>query len=198
MKSALKIFALTIIVSAFYSYVGQMVPQKITYPPETLEIRLLGSPTTVARTAAWLRAQGLVVQSESSDRPSREAAGQVHVTQPALSAQIQQLEQLLGVVLFERDRRKTLLTAAGSDTVRRAGQILQIPAVDGRDQRIDPPAIAVDVERARERVGPRPGRYVPWPGRAREPGERRHGQCVDRGFRQRRQFVRLAHGLGRS
>ncbi len=34
MKTALKIFAFTILVSAFYSYVGQMVPQKITYPPE--------------------------------------------------------------------------------------------------------------------------------------------------------------------
>lgn len=38
MKNALKIFGFTILVSAFYSYVGQWVPQKETYPPETLEI----------------------------------------------------------------------------------------------------------------------------------------------------------------
>jgi mono/diheme cytochrome c family protein len=37
-KTVLKIFAFTILVSAFYSYVGQMVPQKITYPPETAEL----------------------------------------------------------------------------------------------------------------------------------------------------------------
>jgi cytochrome c2 len=36
--TAIKIFAFTILVSAFYSYVGQMVPQKITYPPASTEI----------------------------------------------------------------------------------------------------------------------------------------------------------------
>jgi len=39
MKHALIIFLFTILVVAFYSYVGQMVPQKVTYPPKTLEIR---------------------------------------------------------------------------------------------------------------------------------------------------------------
>jgi mono/diheme cytochrome c family protein len=39
MKHALIIFLFTILVTAFYSYVGQMVPQKETYPPKTLEIR---------------------------------------------------------------------------------------------------------------------------------------------------------------
>ena len=34
MKNAVKIFSFTILVAVFYSYVGQMVPQKITYPPE--------------------------------------------------------------------------------------------------------------------------------------------------------------------
>ena len=38
MKTALKIFVFTILVAAFYSYVGQMVPQKITYPPESTAI----------------------------------------------------------------------------------------------------------------------------------------------------------------
>jgi DNA-binding transcriptional LysR family regulator len=37
----------------------------------------------------------------------------IHLSQPALSLQIQALEQVVGVRLFERDRRKTTLTAAG-------------------------------------------------------------------------------------
>lgn len=39
MKNSIKIFFFTILVTAFYNYVGQMVPQKETYPPETIEIR---------------------------------------------------------------------------------------------------------------------------------------------------------------
>lgn len=36
--NALKIVIFTILVAAFYSYVGQMVPQKETYPPEETEL----------------------------------------------------------------------------------------------------------------------------------------------------------------
>lgn len=39
MKNALKIFLFTILVTAFYNYVGQMVPQKETYPPKAIELR---------------------------------------------------------------------------------------------------------------------------------------------------------------
>lgn len=45
MKTAIKIFIFTVIVTAFYDYVGQMVPQKVTYPPEEIEI---GSNLTTA------------------------------------------------------------------------------------------------------------------------------------------------------
>jgi DNA-binding transcriptional LysR family regulator len=38
----------------------------------------------------------------------------VHLSQPALTLQIQALEDEVGVKLFERDRRKTTLTAAGA------------------------------------------------------------------------------------
>lgn len=38
MKTTLQIFAFSVVVIAFYSYVGQMVPQKVTYPPEDIEI----------------------------------------------------------------------------------------------------------------------------------------------------------------
>lgn len=36
--NGLKILLFTIAITAFYSYVGQMVPQKITYPPEEIEL----------------------------------------------------------------------------------------------------------------------------------------------------------------
>lgn len=54
----------------------------------------------------------------------REAAERCHVTQPALSTQIQQLERSLGVVLFERDRRNVALTDAGRRAVARAERVL--------------------------------------------------------------------------
>ena len=44
----------------------------------------------------------------------------VHLSQPALSLQIQALESEIGVKLFDRDRRKTALTAAGAAFQREA------------------------------------------------------------------------------
>ncbi|MFQ5631114.1 MAG: c-type cytochrome, partial [bacterium] len=38
MKNAINIFLFTILVTAFYNYVGQVVPQKETYPPEDISI----------------------------------------------------------------------------------------------------------------------------------------------------------------
>lgn len=38
MTTALKIFGFTVLVLAFYAYVGQMVPQERAYPPETTEL----------------------------------------------------------------------------------------------------------------------------------------------------------------
>jgi LysR family hydrogen peroxide-inducible transcriptional activator len=54
----------------------------------------------------------------------RRAAERCAVSQPTLSAQIQHLEDVLGVKLFERDRRRVLLTAAGEEVVARARRIL--------------------------------------------------------------------------
>jgi DNA-binding transcriptional LysR family regulator len=42
------------------------------------------------------------------------AAARVHIAQPALSRQIRALEEQMGVRLFERDRRRVALTAAGA------------------------------------------------------------------------------------
>lgn len=46
------------------------------------------------------------------------------ISQPALSAQVQQLEELLGVQLFERGRRRVLLTPAGSRVIDKAREAL--------------------------------------------------------------------------
>jgi LysR family hydrogen peroxide-inducible transcriptional activator len=53
------------------------------------------------------------------------AAERAHVSQPALSAQIQQAEAILGVRLFERNQRRVLLTPAGAVVVDRARRVLR-------------------------------------------------------------------------
>lgn len=55
----------------------------------------------------------------------RRAAERCHVSQPSLSAQLAQLEDLLGVRLFERDRRGVLPTPAGKVVLERARRLLQ-------------------------------------------------------------------------
>jgi LysR family hydrogen peroxide-inducible transcriptional activator len=57
-------------------------------------------------------------------RSFRRAAEQCGVSQPSLSAQLAQLEDALGVRLFERDRRRVLLTPAGEDLIDRARRVL--------------------------------------------------------------------------
>ncbi|MGA3120699.1 MAG: LysR substrate-binding domain-containing protein [Polyangiaceae bacterium] len=52
------------------------------------------------------------------------AADRCHVSQPTLSAQVKQLEDVLGVQLFERDRRRVLLTAAGTVVLAHARRVL--------------------------------------------------------------------------
>lgn len=52
------------------------------------------------------------------------AAAQCAVSQPALSSQLGQLEEVLGLRLFERDRRRVIPTAAGRSFVDRARALL--------------------------------------------------------------------------
>jgi LysR family hydrogen peroxide-inducible transcriptional activator len=54
----------------------------------------------------------------------RKAAELCHVSQPSLSSQLAELESALGVRMFERDRRRVLLTSAGHDLLERARRIL--------------------------------------------------------------------------
>lgn len=55
----------------------------------------------------------------------RRGAEACHVSQPSLSAQLAQLEAALGVRIFERDRRRVLLTVAGRELVERARVVLR-------------------------------------------------------------------------
>jgi LysR family hydrogen peroxide-inducible transcriptional activator len=52
------------------------------------------------------------------------AAARCHVSQPTLSAQLQHLESVLGVKIFERDRRHVVVTGAGAEIVARARRVL--------------------------------------------------------------------------
>lgn len=54
------------------------------------------------------------------------AAEILHITQPTLSRQIAQLEEELGIVIFERNTRKLLLTSKGMFLRRRAEEIVAL------------------------------------------------------------------------
>jgi len=54
----------------------------------------------------------------------RKAATSLGISQPALSAQVQAVEAVLGVQVFERDRRSVLVTPAGEEIVARAREAL--------------------------------------------------------------------------
>src|SRR5215212_2220376 len=55
----------------------------------------------------------------------RRAAERCHVSQPSLSAQLAQLEEAIGLRLFERDRRRVLVTPHGAEVIARARIVLR-------------------------------------------------------------------------
>ncbi|MGE5547026.1 MAG: hydrogen peroxide-inducible genes activator [Solirubrobacterales bacterium] len=69
----------------------------------------------------------------------RRAAERLNLSQPALSAQIAQFEEQLGVLLVERTRRKVLLTPVGREVAERARAVLrdvrELEAAARRSQR---------------------------------------------------------------
>ena len=54
----------------------------------------------------------------------RRAAERCHISQPSLSAQMQNIEEVLGVQLIERNRSGVALTPIGRETVERARRVL--------------------------------------------------------------------------
>jgi LysR family hydrogen peroxide-inducible transcriptional activator len=54
----------------------------------------------------------------------RKAAERCHVSQPSLSAQLAQLEDALGVRVFERDKKRVLPTEAGKIVIERARRLV--------------------------------------------------------------------------
>ncbi|HEY7371637.1 MAG TPA: LysR family transcriptional regulator, partial [Polyangia bacterium] len=78
---------------------------------------------TVAPHPASLRQLQYAV-ALADTRSFRRAAERCGVSQPSLSAQLSQLEGALGVRLFERDRRRVLLTPAGEGLIERARRVL--------------------------------------------------------------------------
>jgi DNA-binding transcriptional LysR family regulator len=76
------------------------------------------------------------------------AAQRVHVTQAAISMQIRQLENELGVKLFLRAPRRVLLTEAGEQLLQRARHILR-----DHDAAVDEVAELAGTQRGRLRIG---------------------------------------------
>lgn len=56
------------------------------------------------------------------------AADACHVSQPTLSGQIMKLEEQLGLTLFERHRKRVMLTPAGEQLIQRARTVLRAVA----------------------------------------------------------------------
>jgi DNA-binding transcriptional LysR family regulator len=75
-------------------------------------------------------------------------AEMIHLSQPALSLQIRALEDEIGVRLFERNRRKTALTAAGVAFREYAGEVLL-----GLDQAVHKAKLAADGKLGILRIG---------------------------------------------
>lgn len=81
--------------------------------------------------------QALVQVSDTSS--FTEAARQLHLTQSAISRQIQQLEEHYGVALFDRTSRKVTLTAQGREVHAVACDVLK--DLQGLAQRLSPAAL---------------------------------------------------------
>jgi LysR family hydrogen peroxide-inducible transcriptional activator len=72
----------------------------------------------------------------------RKAAAALGISQPALSAQIQAVEALLGVQVFERDRRSVLVTPAGEEIVGHSRLALEaVDAVNDAARRRSEPLV---------------------------------------------------------
>ena len=76
------------------------------------------------------------------------AARQCGVSQPALSKQVREVEDLLGVELFERTRPRVIVTPVGAEVVRRARGLLA-----GAHELVEVAAASARVRRGTVRLG---------------------------------------------
>src|SRR5213078_2079686 len=84
--------------------------------------------------------ESLVAVADS--RSFRRAATTLGISQPALSAQVQAAEHVLGIQVFERDRRSVLITPAGEDVVSRAREaLIAVDAVGDAARRRSEPLV---------------------------------------------------------
>lgn len=75
----------------------------------------------------WLNYHHLIYFREISNEGSiSKASEKLLIGQPALSAQLKQLEDQLGIILFERKNRKLILTDAGKVALKYANEIGQL------------------------------------------------------------------------
>ncbi|MEM7356870.1 MAG: LysR substrate-binding domain-containing protein [Acidobacteriota bacterium] len=65
------------------------------------------------------------VVAVAEERHFGRAAEHCHISQPALSAQVRKVERVLGAKLFERNRRRVLLTQVGERVVDQAWAVLR-------------------------------------------------------------------------
>ncbi len=79
-------------------------------------------PTTAPHPFTLRQLQYVVAIAE--ELSFRRAADRCHVAQPSLSTQVAQVEDALGVKIFERASKRVLVTAAGRDVVARAKRLL--------------------------------------------------------------------------
>src|ERR1043166_3809664 len=96
-------------------------------------------------------------------RSFRKAATVLGISQPALSAQVQAAEHVLGIQVFERDRRSVLITQAGEDVVSRAREaLIAVDAVgDAARQRSEPLVGALRMGGIPPTAPSRPPRLLP-------------------------------------
>jgi LysR family cyn operon transcriptional activator len=97
----------------------------------TIELRLLRGFAAIARTGNFVS-----------------AAQQMHVTQSALSQQMKELVERLGLTLFERHGRRSILTEAGRDLVQRI-----VPLIEQLDEALLQSSSAAKGVTGRLRVG---------------------------------------------
>jgi cytochrome c2 len=74
MKTALRVAALTLGATLFYAYVGHMVPQQITYPPEDVELKANMTTEEMVKTGGEIVATKgtcLACHTIGSDAPGR-------------------------------------------------------------------------------------------------------------------------------